>query len=94
MLDKSALRRLDSDRGEEEGVGLSRPPLSVPAGATDCRHVYDHRWPLNPWASFPPADAGAVNHRRLERRFGISRKVVVQPATDGLDNRVLAQLTR
>jgi hypothetical protein len=83
MLDKSALRRLDSDRGEEEGVGLSRPPLSVPAGATDCRHVYDHRWPLNHWASFPPADAGAVNHRRLEGALESAEKSSFSPRPMG-----------
>ena len=92
MLDTSALRSLDSNRGGKEGDGLSRPPLSVRAGATDCHHhIYGRLWPVDPWALPLPANASVEDCRRLQRRLGISRNVVVQPATYGTDTRVLAR---
>lgn len=70
--------------------GTDRPRLEAPPGACDCHmHIYDA-------ARFPPARPGSrmqanatvEDYRRLQKRIGTSRTVVVQPAAYGTDNRV------
>ena len=78
-------------------AGTDLPKLEAPANACDCHmHIYDG-------ARFPPArpgsrmqtNASVEDYRRLQRRIGTSRTVVVQPAAYGTDNRVtLDAITR
>lgn len=72
--------------------GREPPRLKAPSGATDCHHhVYDARFPPSPTATLKPPDASVEDYRKLQRRLGLSRNVVVQPSTYGTDNRLLVE---
>ena len=69
-------------------AGTAAPALRLPAGATDCHHhIYDARFPADPKATLRPPDALPDDYRALMRRLGLTRHVVVQPSTYGIDNR-------
>lgn len=70
------------------GTGL--PTLLAPENACDCHmHVYDRRCPVAPGAALTPPDASTDDYRRLQRRLGTSRVVVVTPSTYGTDNSLM-----
>ena len=65
-----------------------RPRLSALPGACDTHmHIYDHRFPLAPTATFDPPDALVPTYLAMRKRLGIERSVVVQPTAYGKDNR-------
>ena len=71
-------------------AGTDLPKLEAPPGACDCHmHVYDAArfLPTRP-GSRMQANANAEDYRRLQRRIGTERAVIVQPAAYGTDNRV------
>src|SRR5580692_13043607 len=73
-----------------------RVTFTVPDGATDCHHhIYDPRFAYMPDAVMKPPFATVADYRKLQKRLGTSRDVMVQPSTYGTDNRcvldVLAQ---
>jgi len=69
--------------------GTNLPKLKAPANACDCHmHIYDARFPADPGATLRPADAVVDDYRRLQKRIGTTRNVVVTPSTYGTDNRV------
>lgn len=71
-------------------AGTASPKTKLPDGAIDCHHhIYDARYPVDPKATLRPADALIEDYRGLKQRLGISRHVIVQPSTYGLDNRGL-----
>jgi predicted TIM-barrel fold metal-dependent hydrolase len=81
-------------RGEPQCVpnsaGAAPPRLVPPANACDCHmHIYDAARfpPLRP-ASRLQTDAGVAEYRRLQRRLGTSRVVIVTPAVYATDNAV------
>lgn len=64
----------------------------MPPNATDCHHhIYDARFPPSPSATLRPPDASVEDYRHLQRRLGLTRNVVVQPSTYGVDNRLLVE---
>jgi predicted TIM-barrel fold metal-dependent hydrolase len=72
--------------------GAERPSFPVPPDATDCHHhIYDARFPAAPGATLRPPDASVADYKLLMRRLGITRHVVVQPSTYGVDNSLLVQ---
>jgi D-galactarolactone isomerase len=67
--------------------GTEPPKLKAPPNACDCHmHVYDSRFPAAPNATLLPPDASADAYRRLQRRIGATRIIVVHPSTYGTDN--------
>lgn len=69
--------------------GAERPKLAAPAGACDCHHyIYNSRSPTDRRGIAFPGSASHADYRALQRRLGLTRHVVVQPSTYGLDNRV------
>jgi D-galactarolactone isomerase len=69
--------------------GTDRPNSKAPADACDCHmHIYDARFPTAPGAAMRPADARVDDYRRLQKRIGTTRNVIVTPSTYGTDNRV------
>jgi predicted TIM-barrel fold metal-dependent hydrolase len=69
-------------------AGSDAPKLKAPANAADCHHhVYDARFPVDPTATLRPPDALVADYRALQKRLGITRNVLVQPSTYGVDNR-------
>jgi D-galactarolactone isomerase len=67
-----------------------RPRLQAPPGATDTHmHFYDvaERYPVAPTAAFLPPPARVDDYRKVQRRLGLERVVVVQPSAYGTDNR-------
>lgn len=71
---------------------VRRPATPVPADATDCHHhIYDSRYPADPLASLPHADASLDDYRRLAKCLGITRHVIVQPSLYGIDNRCMME---
>lgn len=67
-----------------------RPQLHAPSLACDCHmHVYgpEDRYPLAPTAPFPPPPAGVDEYRKVQKRLGLQRVIVVQPSAYGKDNR-------
>jgi D-galactarolactone isomerase len=63
------------------------PRLQAPPGATDTHmHVFDARFPLAPTAVMTPPEAPVSEYRKVCRRVGIARTVVVQPSGYGTDN--------
>jgi hypothetical protein len=68
--------------------GTERPRLQAPLHACDCHHfIYDSRYPVDRRGIPFPGDALVEDYRALQRRLGITRQVIVQPSTYGLDNR-------
>ena len=71
-------------------VGTEPPRLKAPPGATDCHmHTYDparFAMPPNPRAA--PSNATVEDYRRLQKRIGTTRVVIVQPRNYATDNRV------
>ncbi len=66
---------------------MTVPRLEAPPGACDCHmHFYDARFPTAPTAILTPPDATPAEYRAMRDRIGLSRVVVVQPSTYGLDN--------
>jgi predicted TIM-barrel fold metal-dependent hydrolase len=49
-------------------------------------HIYDSRFPVAPTAKLKPPDAAVDDYRRLQKRLGTTRAVVVTPSTYGTDN--------
>jgi D-galactarolactone isomerase len=68
--------------------GSQSPVIAVPAGAVDCHHhIFDPRFPKQ---GKPMRAVGTVqDYARLKRRLGITRSVVVAPASYGMDNACL-----
>jgi predicted TIM-barrel fold metal-dependent hydrolase len=80
-------------------AAAERVSFKVPDGACDCHHhIYDPRFPYQPDAMLKPPPATVADYRKLQRKLGTSRDVMVQPSTYGTDNRcvldVLKQLGR
>jgi predicted TIM-barrel fold metal-dependent hydrolase len=69
-------------------AGTATPKSKAPAYAADCHHhIYNSKFPVDPTATLRPPDALADDYRALQRRIGITRHVLVQPSTYGIDNR-------
>ena len=68
--------------------GTEPAKTKAPANATDCHmHIYDKRFPTVPGAVLLPPDASPDDYRKLQRRIGTPRVVVVTPSSYGTDNR-------
>jgi len=66
----------------------NQPKLQVPENACDCHmHVYESRFPLAPTAISKPPEAPVEEYKKVQRRLGLTRTVVVQPSVYGTDNR-------
>ena len=66
----------------------NQPKLQVPENACDCHmHVYENRFPLAPTAISKPPEAPVEEYKKVQRRLGLTRAVVVQPSAYGTDNR-------
>jgi D-galactarolactone isomerase len=71
-------------------AGEAAARLAIPAGSVDCHHhIYDHRFPYDSETKLRPAEATVADYRRLQKRLGLQRSVVVQPSSYGTDNRCL-----
>ncbi len=70
--------------------GTARARLRMPADATDCHHhIYDPAYPWAAEARLKPGAARVEDYRKLQKRLGTSRNVIVQPSSYGVDNRLL-----
>lgn len=68
--------------------GTQPPATSAPQGAVDCHHhIFDPRFPR--MAGREGVWATVADYRRLQRRLGLSRSIVVSPGSYGFDNRAL-----
>lgn len=70
--------------------GPVAPNLVVPAGATDTHmHIFgpEATYPFVAKRNFTPPDASVDAYVRLHRVLGLSRAVLVQPSSYGIDNR-------
>lgn len=64
--------------------GTAPPRTPAPVGAADCHiHVYDPRYAP---VVTRVVDATVGDYRRLQRRLGLSRVVIVQPRNYGVNN--------
>ena len=64
-----------------------KPRLAAPPGATDTHmHIYEPGYAMASTAIIPPQDGPLADYKQLQARLGLSRVVVVQPSTYGLDN--------
>src|SRR5271156_3571410 len=82
---------LDATAGNAQTVpwstGTESPKLKAPPNACDCHmHIYDSRFPVAPTAKLRPGNATVDDYRRLQKRLGTTRNVVVTPSTYGTDN--------
>ena len=60
----------------------------LPRGTCDAHiHFYDHRYGAVPNTVLRPPDASVDDYARVRKELGVSRCVIVQPTTYGLDNR-------
>lgn len=76
-------------------AGTEAPRTKAPANAADCHHhIYDSRFPADPNARLRPENATVADYRLLQKRIGITRHVIVQPSTYGVDNRCLLDALR
>ncbi len=75
--------------------GMEAPHTKAPANAADCHHhIYDSRFPVDPKAKLRPGNATVADYRLLQKRIGITRHVIVQPSTYGVDNRCMLDALR
>jgi len=66
-----------------------KPKLGLPAGATDTHmHVYHAETPPAPGGPALPGDFREDAYRRMQKRLGLQRVVVVQPNAYQDDNGV------
>lgn len=78
------------DEAVSWSAGTARPQLRMPPDATDCHHhIYDPAYPWTPEAILKPGPARVEDYRKLQKRLGTSRNVIVQPSSYGVDNRLL-----
>jgi D-galactarolactone isomerase len=82
---------LDATAGHAETVpwstGTELPKLKARPNTCDCHmHIYDSRFPAAPNAKLRPGNATVDDYRRLQKRLGTTRNVVVNPSTYGTDN--------
>ena len=77
-------------------VGSAPPRLDAPANSCDCHHhIYDARFAVSPhWRQGFPPNSTVSDYRLLQRRLGVTRSVVVQPSTYGIDNQCLIDALR
>ncbi len=79
--------RAQPDETVPWSAGAEPPSLKAPPNACDCHmHIYDSRFPVAPNAKLKPPDATVDDYRRLQKRIGTTRNVVVTPSTYGTDN--------
>jgi predicted TIM-barrel fold metal-dependent hydrolase len=70
--------------------GTQAPRHKAPPNTADCHHhIYDSRFPIDPNAKLRPGNATVADYRLLQKRLGITRNVIIQPSTYGIDNRCL-----
>ena len=56
--------------------------FKVPDGTTDCHHhIYDPRFAYMPDAVLKPPFATVADYRKLQKKLGTSRDVMIQPST-------------
>ncbi|MGZ5039317.1 MAG: amidohydrolase family protein [Usitatibacter sp.] len=69
--------------------GTSLPRYKAPADSCDCHiHIYDPRFKMK-WPNLRAVtDASVAEYQLLQKRLGVTRAVVVQPAAYGTDNDV------
>ncbi len=61
--------------------------FDFPNGSCDTHvHFYDRRWQAAASAVLRPPDASVDEYRQIQKALGLTRVVVVQPTTYGLDN--------
>lgn len=65
----------------------SFPRIVVPAGACDCHvHIYPPARAMLPGANIPSQSATLDEYRKVKKRLGLTRTVIVQPTAYGTDN--------
>jgi len=68
-------------------TGTTPPRTKAPPNATDCHHhIYSSHFKVDPNSTLRPGDASVADYRRLQKRIGTSRNVIVQPSTYGVFN--------
>lgn len=68
-------------------AGGTKARSVAPPGATDTHmHIYEPGYAMAPSAIIPPQDGPLADYRELQSHLGLTRVVVVQPSTYGLDN--------
>lgn len=68
-------------------TGTAPAKTTAPPNATDCHHhIYSSRFKVDPNSTLRPGDASVADYRRLQKRIGTSRNVIVQPSTYGVFN--------
>jgi D-galactarolactone isomerase len=76
-------------------MSVRKPRLAVPAGAVDTHiHVYHAEAPPAPGGPALPGDFREEMYRKVQRRLGLERVVVVQPNAYQDDNRVTLEAIR
>jgi predicted TIM-barrel fold metal-dependent hydrolase len=80
----------DAQEAVKWSRGTELPKTTIPPDSIDCHHhIYDSKYPAAPSAVSHPGDATVADYRRLRKRIGTSRNVVIQPSTYGVDNSLL-----
>src|SRR5665213_2739828 len=90
MTRRSAAGGLSAAAVMTRARAAEKVAFKVPDGACDCHHhIYDPRFPYNPNAALKPPSATVADYRKLQRKLGTSRNVMVLPSTYGTDNSCL-----
>ena len=76
-------------------TGTAAARTKAPPNATDCHHhIYSSHFKVDPNSTLRPGDASVADYRRLQKRIGTSRNVIVQPSTYGVFNDGLLEALR
>lgn len=76
-------------------AGNDAPSFAMPINACDCHmHVFDATAPFAAGAVLTHEAATVAQYRRLQKRLGTTRNVVVQPSSYGTDHRVMLAALR
>ena len=66
----------------------TRPRLPSPVGTCDTHmHIFEPGYTQLPGTNMPSIPGTTAEYRKLRARLGITRTVIVQPATFGNENR-------
>jgi predicted TIM-barrel fold metal-dependent hydrolase len=73
-------------------TGNESPNFPIPTQACDCHHhIFNDKYPVDRTATPLQPNASVTDYRKLQRRLGLQRNIIIQPSVYGTDNSLLVR---